>query len=66
VNTGCYAFSQKIFPALEATKISERGEFELTDAINAIAANGKAGFVLHRGKCLDIGTIADLRKAAKG
>jgi len=66
VNTGCYAFSQKIFPALEAVKISERGEFELTDAINALAAKGKAGFVLHRGKCLDIGTIVELRKAEKG
>ena len=66
VNTGCYAFSQKIFPALEAVKISERGEFELTDAVNALAAKGKAGFVLHKGKCLDIGTIAELRKAEKG
>lgn len=66
VNTGCYAFSQKIFPALEAVKISQRGEFELTDAINAIAAKGKAGFALHRGKCLDIGTIEDLEKAGKG
>lgn len=65
VNAGCYAFSQKIFPALEAVKISERGEFELTDAINALAAKGKAGFVLHKGKCLDIGTIVDLKKAEK-
>jgi hypothetical protein len=29
-------------------------------------AKGKAGFVLHKGKCLDIGTIAELRKAEKG
>lgn len=65
VNAGCYAFSEKIFPALKKTKIGERGEFELTDAINALAAKKKAGFVLHKGKYLDIGTIEDLEAAEK-
>jgi len=65
VNAGAYCFSQKVFPALEKTKISARGEFELTDTINAIAAAGKAGFVLYRGKCLDIGTLEEFKKAEK-
>lgn len=65
VNAGCYAFSEKIFAALRKTKISERGEFELTDTINALAAKKRAGFVLCKGKCLDIGTIEDLQAAEK-
>ena len=65
VNSGCYMFSQKIFPALEKTKVSKRGEFEITDSINSLAAKGKAGFVIYSGKCLDIGTLEELRKAEK-
>ncbi len=63
VNSGCYMFSQKIFPALEETKVSKRGEFEITDSINSLATKGKAGFVVYTGKCLDIGTLEELRKA---
>ncbi len=63
VNAGAYLFSQKIFAALEETKVSKRGEFELTDSINALAAKGRAGFVLYRGKCVDIGTVEELRQA---
>jgi len=66
VNAGAYSFSQRIFPALEATRVSSRGEFELTDSINALASKGKAGFVLYKGKCLDIGTKEDLKRAEKG
>lgn len=65
VNAGAYLFSQKIFAALEETKVSKRGEFELTDSINALAAKGRAGFVLYRGKCVDIGTVEELRQAEK-
>ncbi len=65
VNVAAYLFSQKIFAALEKTKVSKRGEFELTDSINALAAKGKAGFVLYSGKCIDIGTVEELRKAEK-
>jgi len=64
VNVGAYLFTEKIFDALKKTKISQRGEFELTDSINALAAKGKAGFVVYEGKCLDIGTKDDLKKAA--
>lgn len=63
VNSGCYMFSQKIFPALEETKVSKRGEFEITDSINSLAAKGKAGVIVYNGKCLDIGTVKELRKA---
>jgi len=61
VNAGTYLFSEKIFPALRKTKVSARGEFELTDSINMLAAKNRAGFVLYKGKCIDIGTKTDLK-----
>ncbi len=65
VNLGAYLFSDRIFPILRKTRISKRGEFELTDSINALAGKEKAGFVVYEGKCLDIGTIDDLRKCER-
>ncbi len=65
VNSGAYVFSQKLFSELKGIKMSSRGEFELTDAVNALASKGKAGFVLYKGKCLDIGTLGELEKAEK-
>jgi len=65
VNAAAYLFGQKIFSALEKTKVSKRGEFELTDSINILAAKGKTGFVVYKGKCLDIGSIKELREAEK-
>ena len=64
VNRGCYCFSQRIFKALHETKISRRGEFELTNSINKlIESKGKVGYVLHTGKFFDVGSRTDLRKA---
>lgn len=37
VNTGCYVLEQGIFPFLKKLKPSKRGEYELTDAVNALA-----------------------------
>lgn len=65
VNAAAYLFSQKIFAEIEETKVSKRGEFELTDSINSLAAKGKVGFVVYKGTCIDIGTINELRKAEK-
>ncbi len=65
VNAGAYLFTEKIFDVLKKTKMSHRGEFELTDSINIVAGNEKAGFVVYSGKCLDIGTLDDLRKAGE-
>ncbi|MBN2067792.1 MAG: NTP transferase domain-containing protein [Candidatus Diapherotrites archaeon] len=65
VNLGACLFSNSLFPVLEKTKMSKRGEFELTDSINALAAKDKVGFAVYRGKCLDIGTIKDLRKCER-
>ncbi len=40
-NTGCYILGREIFSAIKGVKKSERGEFELVDAINILAARGK-------------------------
>jgi bifunctional UDP-N-acetylglucosamine pyrophosphorylase/glucosamine-1-phosphate N-acetyltransferase len=40
-NAGIYLFDRAIFDALENTGMSERGEYELTDGLNALASKEK-------------------------
>ncbi|HSD57261.1 MAG TPA: bifunctional sugar-1-phosphate nucleotidylyltransferase/acetyltransferase, partial [Methanotrichaceae archaeon] len=40
-NAGIYAFKRSIFDALRAAPLSERGEYELTDGLNLLAAREK-------------------------
>ena len=40
-NTGCYVLSRQIFSAIKQVKKSARGEFELVDALNALAGTYK-------------------------
>lgn len=37
VNIGCFVFSEDIFQVLDDIKLSQRGEYELTDAYNLLA-----------------------------
>ncbi len=39
VNTGMYVFNEKIFPEIEKTNISPRGEYEITDALQSMIEN---------------------------
>jgi bifunctional UDP-N-acetylglucosamine pyrophosphorylase/glucosamine-1-phosphate N-acetyltransferase len=39
-NAGIYIFPEKIFDAIKATKISPRGEYEITDSVNHVIASG--------------------------
>jgi len=41
INAGIYIFNEKIFDAIEKTKISPRGEYEITDSIKILMANEK-------------------------
>ncbi len=41
INAGIYVFTPEIFEAVEATKKSPRGEYELTDSLKILAKNGK-------------------------
>jgi glucose-1-phosphate thymidylyltransferase len=41
LNTGAYRFSPEIFDALRSTPISERGEYEITQALSQMIEEGK-------------------------
>ncbi len=47
VNAGVYRFSTKIFDYLKGLDISERGEYEITDAIKKMIRNGCAIRAIH-------------------
>ncbi|MBP2031080.1 glucose-1-phosphate thymidylyltransferase [Methanohalophilus levihalophilus] len=41
VNTGMYVFNENIFPEIEKTTISQRGEYEITDALQNMIEKGE-------------------------
>lgn len=47
VNAGVYSFSPNIFEFLDSMEISERGEYEITDAIRAMITKGYAVRAVH-------------------
>ncbi len=58
INAGQYVFSEKIFDSLKKVEKSERGEYEITDALQAIAENVEV--VEYEGFWKDIGCPWDL------
>ena len=64
-NTGIYVFSKEIFKTLKQVKESERGEWELTDALTMLAAEGKTVLVteLDKNSWFDVGRPWDLLDA---
>jgi UDP-N-acetylglucosamine diphosphorylase / glucose-1-phosphate thymidylyltransferase / UDP-N-acetylgalactosamine diphosphorylase / glucosamine-1-phosphate N-acetyltransferase / galactosamine-1-phosphate N-acetyltransferase len=64
-NAGLYVLSEEIFHEIKLTKASVRGEWELTDALSAIAKKGKAVLAAHISKddWVDIGRPWDLLEA---
>jgi UDP-N-acetylglucosamine diphosphorylase/glucosamine-1-phosphate N-acetyltransferase len=56
-NAGIYVFSPGIFDAIKTTKLSPRGEYEITDSVNNLIASGIQARVhmLDEGDWLDIG-----------
>ncbi|MEM3397111.1 MAG: sugar phosphate nucleotidyltransferase [Thermoplasmata archaeon] len=63
INAGIYYFTPEIFEALDKIKVSARGEYELTDAINLLASEKKVVSVKSAGAWEDIGKPWDLLKA---
>ena len=62
--SGRYILSSKIFEKLEKLESSERGEIELTDALNQLLKDGKK--IKHKlisGKRLDVGTPDEYLRA---
>lgn len=56
-NAGIYIFTKKVFDAIRTTKLSPRGEYEITDSVNNVIASGVPARVhmLDDGDWLDIG-----------
>ncbi len=62
-NVGVYKFTPEIFSILEDTKPSERGEIEITSAIQVLAERGEFSVVQCKGAWLPIGYPWDLLRA---
>lgn len=62
INIGLYKFTPEIWGALDKIGLSERGEYELTDAINLLAAEGKVKVLKLKDYWLDLGCKEDIRK----
>ena len=65
VNTGVYAFTPKIFEYLARIERSERGEYELTDAIKLMAADTGRVFVSKIDGWWGVSALWDLFEANK-
>ncbi|MCD6483089.1 MAG: NTP transferase domain-containing protein [Candidatus Aenigmarchaeota archaeon] len=67
INAGIYYFSNgKIFEMIKRIKLSERGEYELTDAMNLLAKRDSIRVIeVDKNKWIDAGTIERLRIAEK-
>ncbi|MBW3003097.1 NTP transferase domain-containing protein [Candidatus Woesearchaeota archaeon] len=61
INAGLYKFTPEIFDALDRIKLSERGEYELTDAVTILAEQGKVK-VLGVKEFVDFGKLEDIPK----
>jgi bifunctional UDP-N-acetylglucosamine pyrophosphorylase/glucosamine-1-phosphate N-acetyltransferase len=63
VNAGAYLFKPEIFEAIATTKLSPRGEYELTDSIESLVnGSGVAAFVTEE-EWIDVGRPWDLLRA---
>ena len=62
INIGLYKFTKDIWPALDKIELSERGEYELTDAITILAKQGKVKALKLKDYWLDLGSKEDIPK----
>ena len=62
--TGVYIFDKSIFNAISNTKVSKRGELEITDAIQKqLDLGGKVSYELIKGWWKDAGKLQDILEA---
>jgi len=60
INVGLYSFTPEIFRKVEEIQKSERGEYELTDAINLLAKDKKVKIKKLQDNWLDFGNPSDI------
>lgn len=61
--TGIYVYDKKVFDIIKKTKISSRGEFEITEVNNFYVNNGKVNYNILNGWWIDAGTFSSYQKA---
>ncbi len=64
VSIGCYKFTPDIFKEAEKVEKSERGEYELTDAIASLASQGKVKARKMIDYWMDFGNPDDIKKVS--
>lgn len=63
-NVGCYAFEPEVFEYIDRTERSERGEYEITDTLGLLLADGRdVSVVEYDGRWLDVGRPWELLRA---
>jgi len=63
-NVGCYAFEPEVFEYIDRTGESERGEFEITETLELLLADGRdVSVVEYDGRWLDVGRPWELLRA---
>ncbi len=65
VNVGLYAANKDLWDAIDRTELSERGEYEITDALGMLIAKGNTGAYTIDSWWIDIGKPWDLLAANK-
>lgn len=63
INAGVFVFTPEIFERIRETPKSPRGEYEITDTLNALAADGKVAVQPLKEGWIDVGRPWDLLKA---
>lgn len=65
-NVGCYAFKPSVFDALDRTAESERGEYEITETLELLLADGhRIAVTRYDGRWLDVGRPWELLEATE-
>jgi len=63
INAGAFVFNRDIFERIKATPRSVRGEYEITDTLNALASTGEVLIERLREGWIDVGRPWDLLQA---
>lgn len=65
-NVGCYAFEPDVFSYIDRTEKSDRGEYEITETIDRLLADGRTVSVVeYDGLWLDVGRPWELLEATE-
>jgi bifunctional UDP-N-acetylglucosamine pyrophosphorylase/glucosamine-1-phosphate N-acetyltransferase len=62
INVGAYHFTPKIFDFLDKVRVSERGEYEIVDALTLAAKENKVKVLKLKDYWLDLGCPEDIEK----